>query len=179
MYFGIIYVGFLYLFILYSTQFMNNSSRPSFTSLLLTGVFILGLAACKKDPPIPDYSPPDSSFGLVYTHIMAPSCGVNGCHDGSSIHPRLRGENTYHSMVTEHLHNVEAENAGLHLVKPFSSDSSFLYQKMIYDSSLYQFGSPMPQGGLTVTLNQIEFLRQWIDAGAPELGHVADRSLVE
>ena len=82
-------------------------------------------------------------------------------------------------MVTEHLHDQNAADAGLHLVMPFNADSSFLYQKMIFDSSAFQFGSPMPQGGLTITADQIEFVRQWIEAGAPELTHVADRSLVE
>lgn len=82
-------------------------------------------------------------------------------------------------MVTPHVHNQEAMNAGLHLVKPFDADSSFLYQKMIYDSTEFKFGSPMPQAGLTVSADKIKFLRQWIEAGAPELGHVAERNLIE
>lgn len=152
---------------------MNFKYAGLFLALILT------ISSCKKDPVLPPYSPPDSSFGLIYTHILSTSCGVAGCHDGTSVHPRLSGENTYKSMVTDHVHHQDALTAGLHLVKPFDPDSSFLYQKMIFDSSEFQFGSPMPQGGLTVSANKIEFLRQWIAEGAPELGHVADRSLIE
>lgn len=152
-------------------------SRTGILLILLIG--LCTIAACVKEPEPPKVDTPDSSFGLIYDKILTPSCGVNGCHDGASIHPRLSGENTYRSMVTDHLHNHDAEQAGLHLVKPFDADSSFLYQKMIFDSTEFKFGSPMPQGNLTVTANQIRFLRQWIEAGAPEEGHVADRTLIE
>ncbi|MEL6537570.1 MAG: hypothetical protein AAFQ98_19265 [Bacteroidota bacterium] len=82
-------------------------------------------------------------------------------------------------MITDHVHNGEALDAGLHLIKPGDPDSSFLYQKVTFDSSDFKFGSPMPAGGLTISANQIEFLRQWIVAGAPETGHVADRTLLQ
>ena len=135
--------------------------------------------ACKKDPEPPEFTVPDSSYGLIYDKILTPSCGISGCHDGASVHPRLSGENTYQSMITDHVHDHDANHAGLHLIDPGSPENSFLYQKVIYDSSEYKFGSPMPQGGLTISKNQINFLRQWIAVGAPETGHVADRSLVE
>lgn len=147
--------------------------------VFLLAAFAIAFSSCKKENPIPPYTPPDSSYGLIYEQILTPSCGVSGCHDGSSIHPRLSGENTYEAMVTSHVHNVEANAEGLHLVQAGHPENSFLYQKMIYDSSQYQFGSPMPAGGLTVSGNKIEFLRQWIVAGAPETGHVADRSLMD
>lgn len=144
--------------------------------LLLAPFFLL---SCKVEPPKPEFTPPEGSYGLIYTHILSVSCGVPACHDGNTYHPRLSGQNTYSSLVTKHVHNDQALNAGLHLVKPFDPDSSFLYQKITFDSSEFQFGSPMPQGGLKLTANQIRFLRQWIAAGAPETGHVADRSLIE
>lgn len=137
------------------------------------------MIACKKDPEPPTFTPPDSSYGLIYSKVLAPSCGVSGCHDGASVHPRLLGETTYEAMITEHVHDHDAEHAGLHLVEPFDADNSFFYQKIIYDSSAYQFGSPMPQGGLTVSAGQITFIRQWIESGAPKEGHVADRKLIE
>lgn len=137
------------------------------------------LIGCTVEPPQPEFTPPEGSFGLIYTEILSTSCNVTGCHDGFSTHPPLKGQNTYPNLVTDHVHNGEALALGLHLVKPGDPDSSFLYQKVIYDSSDYKFGSPMPAGGLSITGNQIEFLRQWIVAGAPETGHVADRTLLE
>lgn len=152
-------------------------SRNIFLVLGIISLLVMG--SCTKDPEPPSFTPPDSSYGLIYTKVLTPSCGVSGCHDGASIHPRLSGENTYESMITDHLHDHDAEKAGLHLVMPYKPDSSFFYQKMIFDSTKFKFGSPMPQGGLTVTANQIKFIRQWIEAGAPKEGHVVDKSLIE
>ena len=144
-------------------------------SLIL--IYSLVFFSCSKD--VNDlYTAPDSSFGLIYNKILTPSCGVVGCHDGNSVHPRLFGENTYYSIVTPHVHNHDAEHAGLQLVYPFNPDSSFFYQKIIFDSTLFKFGAPMPQGTSQLTSKQINFIYQWILAGAPEFGHVADASLL-
>ncbi len=145
--------------------------------IFLVAFAILVFNACEEETP--EYTPPDSSFGLIYTKILTPTCSVNGCHDGTTTSPELIGESTYSNMVTSDVANAQAENAGLHLVMPFTPDSSFLYQKLIYSTSAFQFGSPMPQGGLTLTDDAIEFVRQWIEAGAPLAGHVADRTLIE
>lgn len=158
---------------------MMNRLSKKFQYLLLFILISISTACNDDEPTEPDFAPPDSSFGLIYTHILAPSCGLNGCHNGTSRYPSLIGSGTYAAMVNPTVQNNSAASAGLHLVKPFSADSSFLYQKMIFDSSPFQFGSQMPQGGLTVDSNKIEFLRLWIEAGAPESGHVADRTLIE
>jgi len=147
-------------------------------------LFIIGLLlclaffSCESDPPRPDYTPPDSSFGLVYSKIFTTSCSVSGCHDGSEQSPSLKGADTYKALISQSPENQEALQAGLELIMPSVPDSSFLYQKLIFDTSNFKFGSPMPQGGLSLTANQIEFVREWIDAGAPETGHVADSTLL-
>ena len=150
---------------------------------LKNGIWFLVLllvVACGDDEPVePPYTPPDSSSGLIYTHIFTPSCGVSGCHDGTATSPTLTGATTYQSIFSATPTNGQAQAAGLQLIQPHSADSSFLYQKMVFSTSPFQFGAPMPQGGLTVSADKIEFLRQWIEAGAPELGHVADRNLIE
>lgn len=154
------------------------------TSLSQGGIFMLGLFlcltlfSCESDPPTPAYTPPDSSFGLVYTKIFTTSCSVSGCHDGKEQSPSLTGADTYRELISQDPANQEALQANLELIKPSVSDSSFLYQKLIFATSNFKFGSPMPQGGLSLTSNEIEFVREWIDAGAPETGHVADSTLL-
>ena len=142
-------------------------------------VFILAVASCDNEPSSPEFTPPDSSYGLIYSKIFEPSCGIAGCHDGSTTYPTLSGETTFQSIVDAAVQNSSASSAGLQLIMPSTPDSSFVYQKMIFNSSAFQFGSPMPQGGLTVSDDAKEFMRQWIAAGAPESGHVADRTLIE
>lgn len=147
----------------------------------LFGILIF-LIACSKDEIMDtpaDYTPPDSSFGLIYTNIFQSSCALSGCHVTGSRSPILDGAATYSNIVNAPVANNEAANAGLSLVLPNVPDSSFLYQKLIFADSDFKFGAPMPLGGITLTDNEIEFVRQWIAAGAPEMGHVADRTLLE
>jgi hypothetical protein len=146
-------------------------------TLLFLGFTIFAFNAC--DTETPDYTPPDSSFGLIYTNIFQTSCGLSGCHDGSASYPTLNGENTFQNIVNGDVQNLQADNAGLKLIIPNDSDNSFLYQKINFNNSSHQYGSPMPPGGLVVTSDAIEFVRLWIEAGAPLEGHVADRSLIE
>lgn len=140
---------------------------------------LLILSACKEPEPKPTYTPPDSSFGLIYSNIFAPSCAFSGCHVSGEEAPLLTGENVYQSIVGIIATNGEAMQMGLQLIKPFDADSSFMYQKLVYDSSAFQFGAPMPQGGITLANDKIAFVKEWIEAGAPQLGHVADRTLIE
>ena len=144
-------------------------------SVLLMGVI---LSACNRQTVEP-YAAPDSSYGLIYNNVFRTTCSLSGCHDGQAESPSLTGENVYASLVNGIPSNGQARDAGLLLIKPFDSDSSFLYQKLAFDSTAFKFGSPMPQGGLTISDHAVTFIKDWIDAGAPELGHVADRSLIE
>ncbi|MFK7924145.1 MAG: hypothetical protein AB8H47_19460 [Bacteroidia bacterium] len=144
---------------------------------LIVGLMIL--SACKEPIPEPTYTPPDSSFGLIYSNIFAPSCALSGCHVSGQEAPLLMGENVYQSIVGMAATNGEAMQIGLQLIKPFDADSSFMYQKLVYDSSAFQFGAPMPQGGISLADDKIAFVKEWIEAGAPLLGHVADRTLIE
>ncbi|HEX2899027.1 MAG TPA: hypothetical protein VHS96_04830 [Bacteroidia bacterium] len=154
----------------------------SFVGLLCL-LLIGSLTGCKEKI---DYVAPDSSFGLIYDKIFAPSCALSGCHvaperkkDLDGEMPFLSGEATYASLINITPSKSQAASAGLKLVIPGNADSSFLYQKVIYDSSAFQFGAKMPSGGLTLSANQIEFMRQWIAAGAPLNGHVADQNLMQ
>ncbi|MEL7529843.1 MAG: hypothetical protein AAFN10_00970 [Bacteroidota bacterium] len=144
---------------------------------LFAGLFIF--SACEKTPPQPTYTPPDSSFGLIYSNIFATSCALSGCHVSGEESPLLAGEDVYQSIVGVLAANGEARQLGLQLIKPADVDSSFMYQKLVYDSTAFPFGAPMPQGGLSLSDNQIAFVKEWIEAGAPQLGHIADRFLIE
>ena len=147
------------------------------TSAFGIGIILIGIG-CNAEVP---YTPPDSSFGLLYSEVFASSCALSGCHDGKngSPAPSLKGASTYEQIISGEVSNSLASTAGLLLIEPGVPDSSFIYQKVIFDSSSFAFGSSMPAGGLILTADQIKFMRDWIVAGAPLEGHVADRTLVE
>ncbi len=150
--------------------------RLQFLFLILTVGLLVG---CKKDPP--PYSPPDGSYGLIYNKIFTKTCALSACHNGEqgAAYPNLDGATAYGAIVNGAVQNSQARNSGLTLVKPADPAKSFLYQKMIFDSTAYAFGSAMPAGGLSISRDPIAFVRAWIAAGAPETGHVADRNLIE
>ncbi|MGB0862772.1 MAG: hypothetical protein ACPG19_03950 [Saprospiraceae bacterium] len=157
---------------------MTRKSILYLKHFTLLFVFSSIFTACDSEEPTPTYTPPDSSFGLVYTKIFQQSCALSNCHDGTTS-PNLTGETTYNAIVNADVKNVQAIAAGLQLIRPNDVDSSFLYQKLIYDTSNFKFGSKMPVGGLVVSDDAILFVKEWIEAGAPLTGHVADRTLIE
>ena len=153
-------------------------TQPHILFVLAVALLVSALS-CRTENPTPTYSPPDSSYGLIYSQILQTTCAVPLCHDGSGDGPILTGSGTYSLLLSAQVNNLKARQANLSYIKPFSPDSSFLYQKIDFDSSSFQFGAPMPQGGLSLNPDQIAFVQEWIQAGAPELGHVANRSLIE
>lgn len=158
---------------------MLFQKKLGFIALCLTVFFI----TCKKDDDHdnPNFQPPDGSYRLVFEKIFKPSCGLSNCHskEGDFGHHGLVSSDTYAHLLKDEVTNKDAKAAGLKLIQPGDADKSFLYAKIKWDDSPYQFGQKMPTGGLKLTANQIEFVRQWIAAGAPESGHVADKALIE
>ncbi|MFM2267116.1 MAG: hypothetical protein RL757_557 [Bacteroidota bacterium] len=154
--------------------------------LWLSATFVVALvAACKKtEVAAPAYTPPDSSYGLIYDKIFKPSCALSGCHadESHATHSHavtLAGSGAYDGLINGTPKNSQAVTAGLKMVIPNDTTKSFLYQKLIWTRSPYQYGSPMPTGGLTLTTGQIEFVKRWIAAGAPKEGHVVDKTLIQ
>lgn len=145
---------------------------------------VLTFFSCKKEE-IPVYTPPDGSFGLLYTKIFTPSCALVGCHANEDHEKEnhahsitLEGSGTYNYLINKAPKNSQAIQAGLSIVVPNDTIKSFLFHKINYKNSPYKYGAPMPGGGLELTKNQITFIKQWIMGGAPLNGHVADKSLL-
>ncbi len=155
--------------------------KLSFLSGAVALAIVMLAFSCKKDPKTPAFTPPDGSYGLVFEKIFKPSCALSSCHskEGDFGHHGLGNDYTYEHLLTDECENEDAAAAGLRLIFPGKPDSSFLFVKVKWDGSPFKFGQKMPTGGLKLTQNQIEFVRQWIAAGAPESGHVADRSLLD
>lgn len=106
---------------------------------------------------ITDNDPP--SFANSIQPVLAARCGIVGCHGGSSAEGGLNlGAVTYHNV----LHG--SGNHGPILVVGNGAASS-LYYKM---TTSPQFESRMPPGGPYVPTSDIQRLKDWIDAGAPD-----------
>lgn len=158
---------------------------------LLFGVFTIILSNCTKktgldSDPIEEAIKAPSSFDLIQNKILTPSCATSGCHASET-------DNSFkqHGLVLatgksfKNLFNISPKNQNaiddkLKLVTAFKSAESLLFHKLSWSDVHHSksYGSPMPLGGKSLYVGQIEFVRRWIEAGAPEKGNVVDESLL-
>lgn len=129
-----------------------------------------------------------SSFQLIQQKILTPSCATAGCHASEQDaafkqHGLVLAEAVaYKNLVGVAPTNTDAKTDGLFRVKPFASAQSLLFHKLNFDASHHtgkQYGNPMPLGKEALYAGQIEFIRRWIEAGAPKEGDVVDAKLLD
>ena len=132
----------------------------------------------------------NDTWGIIQEAIITPKCTM--CHfSGSSFAEQsgliLTEDVAYEELINTIPQNTHAANDGLELVGTngiSSLYSSFLWEKInapnyehFYEDHP-EYGSVMPIGLDFLTNGELEFIRQWIIAGAPETGAVADESLL-
>jgi hypothetical protein len=143
--------------------------------------------ACKKTTvaanPV-SHTNTSGSFELLQKKVLTKSCAVSGCHASESDNSYkqhklvLTGSNLYKNLINGMVTNAKAQEAGLKQIIPKDPSKSFFYQKINFAASNYKFGNAMPLGADALTANQLKFISDWIAAGAPETGHVADEELI-
>jgi hypothetical protein len=148
----------------------------------LVGAACLGFVSCQYN----SITEADSSFDLIQSRILNTSCAISGCHASTDDASFLQHQLVLTPAVAyENLVNVEpinnlAKSDGLFRVKPGVSDKSLLYHKLhTAGHHEHAYGSPMPLGLPLLSEGQVEFVRQWIEAGAPREGNVADMVLLD
>ena len=152
-------------------------------------VALATLWGCSRSGEVPTPTPAEkASFDLIQERLLTPSCATAGCHasaqDGSFAQHGLvlAAGKAYENLVGVSPQNTAALADGLLRVKPYKSLESLLYHKLNFDAAHHSgkpYGSPMPLGGKPLTVGQIEFVRRWIEAGAPRTGSVADARLLD
>ena len=152
-------------------------------------ILLTNLVSCTKtatDAPAPTEL---ASFDLIQQKILTPSCATSGCHlsdkDITFIqHGLVLAEGVaYQNLVGVDPKNTDAKTDRLKRVKAFASQESLLFHKLVGAAASHhsgkQYGNPMPLGGTLLPDGQIEFVRRWIDAGAPKTGTIADAALLD
>lgn len=145
-------------------------------------VFSLILSCSKETSEEPSPNADNSSFGLLQTKILTPTCATPGCHATEKDGLVLTKELSYDRMINVIPKNANAVKDGLKIVKPFNADQSLLFHKLEGNANGHHasdYGKQMPIGGKPLTTNQIEFVRRWIAAGAPKTGDIVDKKLLD
>jgi hypothetical protein len=160
---------------------MTMRRRDVAGSIAVAVVVAAAFAACDQAPT--EVQLADGSFAQLHRTVLAPSCAVSGCHVGSSAALSgdlvLSADAAYSSLIGVAPTNLNARNAGLRRVVKFQPDSSLLYQKILAaNTHAGAYGGLMPVGVAPLSVGQIEFIRKWIEAGAPDRTFVADSLLL-
>ncbi|HEV7347189.1 hypothetical protein [Telluribacter sp.] len=150
---------------------------------LTTASLVIG---CKQTPELTE--PTElASFDLIQDRIFTPTCATGGCHASESDNTfRQHGlvltkGKSYENLINKLSFQPDAKSEGMQRVKPFNALESLLYHKLNWNASHHggkQYGLPMPLGGLEPGAGQVEFVRRWIEAGAPRTGNVVDTTLI-
>jgi hypothetical protein len=112
---------------------------------------------------------PAPSFAAIYTDILQPSCAVEGpCHSADT--PTGLG---LPDAAAAYAALVDVPPAGIALCGAFAGDrvtpgdpaASLLIEKI--GNQTPSCGGSMPPGGALLPADQIETIRAWVAAGAP------------
>jgi hypothetical protein len=132
-------------------------------------------------------SEPASTFDIIQQQIFTPTCAISGCHASTTEvtfaqHGLVLASGVaYSNLVNAVPQNATAVVDELLRVKPFEPDNSLLFHKLLSNADNHHerdYGNPMPLGLPLLTVGQVEFIKQWIEAGAPPTGVVADMHLL-
>ena len=131
-----------------------------------------------------------STYGVIQKEIWDQSC--IRCHAAQTSYGNQSGlvltaDVSYAQLINRVPTNIAAAADGLSLVgdRGYASlPKSFLWEKINANDidHFYQdhpeYGAIMPLGDDFLTNGELEFIRQWIEAGAPESGQVASVELL-
>lgn len=163
-----------------------TTRRPSIAARTFAVVALLGwLAACGGDTT--EKTTPaaiEGTFARIQRTIIEPqcvSCHRTGTSDARSSQLVLSRDSAYVQMVGVASAQTVARADGMQRVKPFRADSSLLFHKLAWVPGHHSrdYGTLMPMGvtqGLTT--GQLEYVRRWIEAGAPREGVVVDTAVL-
>jgi hypothetical protein len=171
----------------------NNWCLNMKISVLLFNFLVLGIVGitthgCKEKEEVIKTAE-SASFDLIQQRIFTPTCATAGCHASEqeatfTQHGLvLANGKSYDYLVNKDPKNQNAAADKLKRVLPYFSLQSLLFHKLSWDGGSHHggktYGAPMPLNGTALYKGQIEFIRRWIEAGAPRTGAVADTTLLD
>ena len=154
-------------------------------SLILAALVAIGCGGDQSAAPSGDSPSPGSagSFDQLQRSVLTPTCAASECHASAlptSGNLALTPAVAYDNLVNARPTSLAAARDGLKRVVPFKPDSSLLFQKVVLALAAHngEYGNIMPVGSPALTQGQVDFIKKWIEAGAPRGGTVADSALL-
>lgn len=159
----------------------------AFTALAAIGVSACGGAdggSTNTGGTGPISSGATGTFARIQTTIFDAQC--TSCHRSGDANARQSGlvltsDSSYAQLFGSTAQQQIAKADGLRRVMAFKSDSSLLYHKLAWVPGHHSrdYGNLMPMGTTKgLTAGQLEYVRRWIEAGAPRTGDVVDTTVL-
>lgn len=126
-----------------------------------------------------------TSFARIQASVFEKSCALSSCHSTANAGVSglaLTGSGVYGNLVGSMPTNTVARADGLRRVLAGKPDSSLLWHKLngwIAGHHSHDYGAAMPLAGQALPAGQLEFIRQWIAAGASATTDAIDPKLLE
>ena len=163
--------------------------RIGFVPSALLGAAGWLLSGCDSDRPAEHQE--ISTWNTIQHDIFAANCV--SCHSAGTAFARQSGlvltpDLAYSELLNTAPRNAAAAQDGLVLLSNGGLAGlfkSYLWEKINAPDQAHfyadhpNYGTQMPLGRPPLTNGQLEFIRQWIRAGAPEEGVVADFALLQ
>ncbi|MBC8089212.1 MAG: hypothetical protein H7Z40_18255 [Phycisphaerae bacterium] len=159
-------------------------------TLVLAMTMSAAMSACGGDSATPGAGtePPPGTTSGTFARIQAEvfNAGCVSCHRTGDPNAKQSGlvltaDSSYSQLVgVPSVHQI-AKADGMRRVQAFKSDSSLLYHKLAWVPGHHSrdYGQLMPMGTVKgLTAGQLEYVRRWIEAGAPRTGHVVDTAVL-
>lgn len=104
----------------------------------------------------------DPTLANIQQKIFTPRCAVSGCHvaGGNGPMPLTSTQESYDNLVNQ----PSIEVTTLQIVEPMNPADSYLIIKLTGELGIV--GDTMPQGGGLLPADEIQLIRDWIQAGA-------------
>lgn len=149
--------------------------------LLLISISLVN--ACKNDeePVNPFYSidhssttttpenPDPNSIAGLYKNIFSVKCNNPGCHDGT-FEPDFRTiESSYSTLVYQPVNKLTLDSARFFNYRtiPNNVADSWLIERLTTSTTEY-----MPSNGIRLSASDIDHVKNWINAGCPDMNGV-------
>ena len=161
---------------------MTMSVTPAVLRRCVALTLLVPLASCADTGVGPEEAA--TNFGFIQARIFEQQCVT--CHTAGHAYARQSGLVLDEPVAFENLVGAVPKNAnaradGLLRVMPSEPDRSLLTYKLHWEADYTprDYGNPMPFGGQSLTVGQIEFVRRWIAAGASRTDGSIDPLLLD
>ncbi len=154
-----------------------TTQKSEYDRLAATGWAGEGVVMCGCDSsmntacPVAPNAQENTSAKRLIAAVISQQCA--SCHNAASPFGvqsglLLDGVNPLGALLNAKPKNAEAAAHGFKLITPGNAEMSFFYTKLLQwdPTRAHAIGAPMPLGGTSLSVGQIEFIKQWINAGA-------------